>query len=270
MTNMMLELKDEGLALARRAFCALAAVAMLSGMMSHADAQEASARPDFRGVWVPFAVTPAGRLGPSRPDLTAEGQAAVDAFREEYGEGAPEPGWYCVPQGMPYVMTSLAAYPIEILQDEDQLTMLAEMEMQVRRIYLDGRGHPDDYPPTRIGHSVGTWEDDALVIDTMLLKPWPMDGMPRSEDQHIIERLSLTTMDKIDVPQAPFVSTIGRISDRVIVNKMTIIDPKMYPEPVDITIYYKEISDTNILEYDCPVDLWQRALEEHKQAKEGS
>jgi hypothetical protein len=51
----------------------------------------------------------------------------------------PEPGWYCVPPGLPatMTMTSMVSYPIEIIQTPDRITMIAELVMQLRRIYLD-------------------------------------------------------------------------------------------------------------------------------------
>ena len=115
-------------------------------------AGEAVKRPDLTGVWEAFASEPAFARGEESP-LSENGQKLVDAYYAQYGDKFVEPGAYCVPPGMPTTMTALVGYPIEILQSENRVTMLAEMEMQVRRIYLDGRKIPDDYPPTRMGRS---------------------------------------------------------------------------------------------------------------------
>jgi hypothetical protein len=63
-----------------------------------------------------------------------------------------------------------------------------------RAIYMDGRGHPEDGERTPMGHSVGQWEGDTLVIDTTLLadNPWGIgEGIPSGSQKHVIERYSL-------------------------------------------------------------------------------
>lgn len=226
--------------------------------------RQAWAEPDISAVWMAFASDPpAVRLGPAQAKLTPAGEALVARFEETYGQDYPDPGAFCVPQGMPSVMLSMVTYPVEIIQHPKRITMLAELEMQVRRIYLDGRGHPDDYPTTRVGHSIGRWEGETLVIDTALLTGWETRNWPHTENTRIVERLHLTTRDKIKAQPAPFI-TIKPLDDQVLVVDLTLTDPEIYAEPVKITMYYQKVSDDNTLEYDCPVDLWLDALEEQK------
>lgn len=243
------------------ATAALAVMAMGTASFTETALAQETDQPNISGVWMAFATDPGGRLGAMSPDLTAAGKAAVAAFSEEHGADMPEAGWYCVGTGMPYVMTSLAAYPIEVLQTPGRVTMLAEMEQQVRRIHVDGRDAPTDYPRTRIGYSIADWEGETLVVHTSNFKEWPLGSAPRSEDASITERFHMTTRGEVTVPASGFVAAIAPINDRVLVDQMTLTDPLFYSKPHTVTIYYQAVADDQTLEYDCPVDLWQRALE---------
>src|SRR3972149_2910502 len=131
-------------------------------------AQESGGKPDLNGVWLAYASAPPFVRGGPSP-LSENGEKLVNAFFAKYGNKFVEPGGFCVPPGMPSTMTALVGYPVEIIQTRDRITMLAEMEMQVRRIYMDGRKVPDDYPATRMGYSIGYWDGNVLVIETSLL-----------------------------------------------------------------------------------------------------
>lgn len=251
-----------------RRFFAHITIPVIAAIAVQTGASEQLAEPDLRGVWLGFALEPPMRLGAGPAPLNDAGKAAVEAFYQQYGGGElPEPGAYCVPAGMPSVMLSLAGYPIEILQSEDRITMLAEMEQQVRRVYLDGRDHPADYPTTRIGHSVGHWEGDSLVIDTALLTEWHYRSFPRSDAARIVERIHLTTQSEINVQRSAFIIQ-KPIDDVVLVDEMTVTDPKYYTQPQRFKIYFMRVSDDNILEYDCPVDVWRQALERHAEGRD--
>lgn len=220
---------------------------------------------DLEGVWIAYATIPSGRLGALSPKLTDEGKAAVKAFTDEYGTDHPEAGWYCVGTGMPYAMPNLASYPVEILQTPSHTVMLLELEQQVRRVYTDGREMPEDYPRTRMGYSIGHWEGKTFVVTTANFKDWPLGSAPRSEDMVITEEFTLTTQDKIDVKSTGFVAAIPAKNDKVLIDHMTLTDPRYYSEPLTVDIYYQEVTDDNTLEYDCTTDLWQRAMDAHKE-----
>jgi len=225
-------------------------------------AQEAAAEPDFSGVWLAFASSTPGATGPQGPGLSTAGQAVVDEFYGRYSD-VPDPGSFCVANGMPGVMLSIAGYPIEILQGGNRITMLAELEMQVRRIYIDGRRHPADYPTTGTGHSIGRWEAQTLIVDTVLLTEWSARPWPRSEQTRIEERIFLTKEAQIDVPASAFI-TQQPIDDDVLVVELTLSDPDLYAGPQRRTIYYRKIVDTATLEYDCAAELWLRELEKNR------
>ena len=242
-------------------------LALMAGIEAHA-ADAKMKHPDFTGVWLGFAALPAGRLGPAAPPLSEKGKAMVKAFTDKYGKDAPESGVYCVPDGMPAMMTGLAGYPLQVIQRHDIMAMTSENEMQLRRIFLDGRKMPEGYPPTRAGFSVGHWEGDTLVIETKNFLDWPSRRWPRSNEGVITERISMTTRDKVDVKNTPFIIE-KPVNDKVMVDEITVNDP-VFSKPAKITVYYQTASDDDFLEYDCPVSVWQNLLDEHVAKMKGA
>ena len=222
-------------------------------------AQESGGKPDLNGVWLALASAPPFVRGGPSP-LSENGEKLVNAFYAKYGDKFVEPGDYCVPPGMPSTMTALVGYPVEIIQGKDRITMLAELEMQVRRIYMDGRRVADDYPTTRMGYSIGSWDSNVLVIDTSLLNDSFLRQSPRGENTSIQERIYLTRRSQVTARPTPFI-TMQPISDDVLVDEITTTDPEFYKEPQKVTVYYQKIKDDATLEYDCAVDLWDQALE---------
>jgi hypothetical protein len=220
---------------------------------------QAPAEHDVSGVWQAYAtVTPPGGGGAG---LSEAGAAKVDAFYAQYGDDMPEPGWYCVPAGMPGVMTSTVSYPIEILQTPGRITMLAELEMQIRRVYMDGRPFPPEgYWPTRQGYSIGHWEGETLVIETRYLDEYLTRRWPRTENTRIVERIYRAQRSELNVVRNGFPEEND--SDDLLVDEITVYDDGLYKEPQKITMYFQRVSDAEFLEYDCVSSLWEIALEE--------
>jgi hypothetical protein len=226
----------------------------------------ASVSPDFSGVWMAFATeNPAG--GGNTPVYSDAGKATLDAFKAQYTE-VPETGLWCLGTGMPHVMLSMVSYPITIVQTPKLMAMLAELEMQRRFVYLDGRPHDDQVLPSSAGHSVGKWEGDTLVIDTVNLSEWQLAPWPRTENTHIVERVSMTRLDQIKARATGFVAGAGTpLNDDVLVFDMTLTDPAYYAEPQRRITYYQRMPDTATLEYQCTYEHWFDELE--KKRKEG-
>ena len=223
----------------------------------------APAHPDLSGVWMAFAVeNPAG--GGNQPQYSADGRALLEEFAAQF-TAIPETGAWCYGTGMPSVMLSTVSYPIEIVQKADRLVMLAELEMQVRRVYLDGRPHPDDFLSTGVGHSVGTWDGDTLVIDTTLLSEWQVRPWPKTEQTQIVERVYLTKLGNITARATGFVATVEKpINDDVLVVEMTLTDPLLYEGPQRRTASYQRMADTATLEYACSGEHWLEQLEKNR------
>ncbi|HUF73302.1 MAG TPA: hypothetical protein VMR74_10435 [Gammaproteobacteria bacterium] len=220
----------------------------------------AVAQPDISGVWQAYASVAAPGTGQA-PALTEAGAERVDAFFLQYDDDMPEPGWYCVPPGLPATMTSMVSYPIEIIQSSGRITMIAELDMQLRRIYLDGREFPpDNYWPTRMGYSIGHWEDETLLIETRNLSDYLMRSWPRTENTRVVERVYRANRDEADVVRNGFPEENDSID--LLVFEITVTDETLYREAQQITMYYQRVSDAEFLEYDCASGLWEEALEQ--------
>ena len=107
-----------------------------------------------------------------------------------------DPEGYCLPPGGPRMMAT--PYPMEIIQlpAEERVIMIFEGATHIwREIYMDGRPHPegDALNPTYLGHSVGRWEGDTLVIDVVGFNEntWvDFFGHPHTDALHVVERFS--------------------------------------------------------------------------------
>ena len=80
----------------------------------------------------------------------------------------------------------------KFVQTETLLVQLIEDVPPVRQVFLDGRSHPADLDPTWAGYSVGRWEGDTLVVETIGFNDasWLMDGQPHTDQMRVIERFT--------------------------------------------------------------------------------
>ena len=91
---------------------------------------------------------------------------------------------------------------MEIMQTPGKVVMLYEYDHFVREIYTDGRQHPKDPNSTWMGDSIGKWEGDTLVIDSVGFndKTWlDNEGHPHSEDLHVVERVHRLSHDALTI-----------------------------------------------------------------------
>jgi len=118
------------------------------------------------------------------------------------GQSIDDPSLRCIPFGMPRVMIS-ATYPFEILVTPGQITLIQELDSEVRRIFLNQEHPPvEELDSTYEGHSVGRWDGDTLVIDTIAIRSeTPIDRLyyPRSEEMHVVERWRLRDLNTLEV-----------------------------------------------------------------------
>ena len=96
--------------------------------------------------------------------LTPEGE---EILRRNTQPGVVGPSLRCLPDGVPHA--DLLPEPFKIIQTPREALMLYEVETIFRQIYTDGRKlpNPDDVRPTWYGYSVGTWDGDTFVVDTL-------------------------------------------------------------------------------------------------------
>ncbi len=116
-------------------------------------------------------------------------KAMADAGRR--GEIIYPPWSLCWPTGIPLAFNM--AEPVQILQEEDQITILYQRGMTVRRIYLN-EAHPDNPAPSWFGHSVGHYEGDTLVVDTIAQDTRSSTdrfSTPKSPAMRVVERYTL-------------------------------------------------------------------------------
>jgi hypothetical protein len=193
--------------LALAAACAIAAAAIPAhaqdGVVHPANAETVdygalNALPDWRGMWLPN-----GRStldGGEEPQLTDEYRHRYENYQAAVARGENpelnERASNCLPPGMPAVMTQ--PYNVMFLFTPGRVTVLQEAYMQVRTIFTDGRAQPDDPDPAFNGHSIGRWEGDTLVVETIGIKEGTRlgrIGVTHGPDLKITERIRLDADD---------------------------------------------------------------------------
>jgi len=164
--------------------------------------------PDISGVWMQPPATFSLRLSPEDAPLQPWALKVYQENRQgvtrptQSGLNGLDPEFYCLSNGVPRVFTTPA--PFQIIQLPDQIVMIFQSQMNplARRIYTDGRGHPDGFPTTFMGHSIGHWDGETLVVDTISLDAdkW-MDGLgtPHSEELHVVERIRRAARDTLEI-----------------------------------------------------------------------
>jgi hypothetical protein len=194
------------------------------------------ALPDWGGVWF-LAPGPRGAPAPQpklKGDYLAQREAWVAEVRANNGVTKRDRS-YCSPPGMPRIMR-LAQYPYEFIFAPGRVTINQEAWMQTRTIWTDGRAHEEDPDPSFMGDSIGHWEGDTLVVDTIGISgELEIDtGWPHSDKFHLIERIHLDPSDP-----------------NVLVNEMRMEDPEALAEPFEVTTRYRRDRYGKLLEFQC-------------------
>ena len=193
------------------------AAAAAAPSFGQAAAPTASA-PNLSGVWAhtsitgyePLASGPTSLTNLSRRGITSDNRQLVGDYHnpilkpeaaevvKQHGEmslsgiGYPTPRNQCWPGGVPFVFTTTA---IEVLQQKDEITFLYYDDHEVRHVRMNQQ-HPAKITPSWYGDSVGHFEGDTLVVDTVGIKIGPyamLDwyGTPHSPALHVVERYRL-------------------------------------------------------------------------------
>lgn len=136
-------------------------------------------------------------LKPEYIEVWREKQAEIRAANER-GEPPATHYTHCIPDGMPAMMMGM--FPMEVLESPGQVTIIQEAYNQVRRIYLDEEQiDVEDAEPRFWGHSVGKWEGDTLVVDTIGIKEYvQFRNVPHSNQMRIKERIRLVSDDLME------------------------------------------------------------------------
>jgi hypothetical protein len=171
--------------------------------------------PDLSGVWIGSenAVT----FSAEEPPLQSWAKTKFASVKPGYGPHASpdseDPILNCLPPGVPRIL--LIPFPLQIVQPPNQVLMIFEYDHFVRQIDTTKQSHPKDLDPTWMGDSIGKWDGDTLVIDTIGLndKTWlDQIGHPHSSSLHVVERLR-------------------RLNHDTLQDSIVIDDPKTYTKP---------------------------------------
>jgi hypothetical protein len=158
--------------------------------------------PDWSGVWTPSLSDQDARIKTDPIPWKPAAAAQVAKLIKAEVAGNPK-GLFvnCLPEAMPSWML-ITHNAMEFLFTPGRVTILGESDgNRVRRIYTDGRSHPADPDPTFHGHSIGHWEGQTLVVDTVGVLPETYIafseavGLPNNGDMHIVERIHLAEPD---------------------------------------------------------------------------
>ena len=158
--------------------------------------------PDWSGVWNPKISDQDAQVKTNPPPWNEAAARKVEQMFAEEKAGRPRLIFAnCLPEAHPSWML-VTHNAMEILFTPGRVTLLGESDgNRIRRIYTDGRGHPEVSDPTFHGHSIGHWEGDTLVVDTVdILPEVPLAvseavGLPNNGDMHVIERIHLADKD---------------------------------------------------------------------------
>jgi hypothetical protein len=191
--------------------------------------------PNLNGVWD----------HPYVPDVTKDGNNqkgagelpftpwGADNFKN-YDVSQFDYTGHCLPFGLMRSM-NVGGYPIQIVQYGKYLALLFEQSNWFHVVAL-GRDHPKNLEPTWFGDSIGKWDGDTLVIDTIGFNgKTRLDtrGHPHSDQMHLIERLRLTDPDHMSY-------------------EVTVDDPKTYAKPwKNARTFWRLKPGEELIEYSC-------------------
>jgi len=158
---------------------------------------------------------------------------AADIVAKRRVEQGLDPNVHCMPRGAPRLWTD--DYYKRIFEVPGRVLMLNERNMQWRQIFTDGRPLPKDPNPTWNGYSVGHWEGDTLVVETIGFRDdlWlDASGNPLTDQGKMTERIRRPTYGLVQV-------------------EITINDPKAYTAPWSVTIDQPLVLDSELIDYYC-------------------
>jgi len=173
------------------------------------------------------------------PSMTPWGRERFEASKPTFGprgvavSDTNDPVYQCLPSGTPRIYAHPA--PFEIVQTPERVLIMYEWMHLNRYIYTDGREHREGRPPSWMGESIGYWEGDTLVVETVNFndRTWvDRRGLPHSEQLRVVER-------------------IRRDSDSELVIDIMVEDPVAYTEPWSARRFFRSVDDWRLEESIC-------------------
>jgi hypothetical protein len=195
----------------------------------------ADGKPDLSGIWSApdFSTKYLENLAADGVEVPMRPWAAEVYKARVENNGKDRPSGNC----LPHSVTDFDAHhlPKKVIQTPGLVILLFESYHSFRQIFTDGRPLPENRDPAWFGYSVGKWEGDTLVVDTVGLKEntWLDDGgHPHSDALHVIERFRRPDFGHMEV-------------------QVTIDDSKAYEKPWTVKIPWALMPDTDLLDWVC-------------------
>lgn len=206
-----------------RLFAASLALALLTSQA------QAAAPPQslYQGVWqYRFGAQPAEAKPEFTPAVAAQLKARQAARPANYVRSAAN--MLCLPRGGPGLFTIRS--PFTIMEGFGRIVFTFETEgsNQPRTVYMREKTQPENIYPSFNGHSIGRWDGQVLVVDTIGFVPrgtFP-GGVPVTEDSHLTERFSWSKAGK------------------EMTDDLTVEDPKTLAKPFNFKIVFDKMADT--------------------------
>jgi len=189
----------------------------------------ADGKPDLSGVWL-FSTDPYPETPP-----------ALDWAQEIFNDRAAanfidEPSGHCLPGALP--VPGGAAFISGFVQRPELLVILFEDVGGFRQVFLDGRGHPENPNPTWLGHSIGHWEGDTLLVDTVGFNDRGLTASyPRTTELRVVERYTRTSFGELEAI-------------------VTYEDPGVFSRPWSQHMVWKLAPQLDVMEYVCENNQW--------------
>jgi hypothetical protein len=191
---------------------------------------------DLSGFWMPTQAVKhllnlAADLKPEEVPLQPWAEAVYKERIETNGKD--HPGARCWPSGIPEKLNIPDG--LKIVQTPDLMLFLHESRTIYRQVFTDGRPLPKNAQPTWMGYSVGKWEGDTFVVETIGQNgsTWlDMRGLPGTEALKVTERFTRPTIGHMDID-------------------VTIDDPKAYTKPWTVKLSWTLQPDTDLIESIC-------------------
>jgi len=194
----------------------------------------ADGTPDLSGVWLGSGSNDSDISRGLKPGESVVMLPWAEALVKTR-QSKDDPEANCLPSGIPRG----SPYPWRFAQTPGLYFIVFEGNIHSwRQIFMDGRKHPDDPDPSWYGHSIGKWDGNTLVVDTVGFndKFWfDYKGHPHTEKLHTVERYTRTDMGNMTI-------------------EVTIDDPGAYTKPFTTTGRAKMMAGTELLEYICQED----------------
>jgi hypothetical protein len=243
-------------------FALLATLSLSSAVRGQNAGQQVATNPqkmargaDLTGVWTQYPRIGAASAGEGgftfskgEPPMTPWAAAKLKSTKAPHTGGYTGPSddttLTCFPPGVPRIY--LFNFPMEIFEVPGRVLIVYEFGHFIRQIYTDGRKHLEDANPTWMGDSIGKWEGDTLVVDTVGFndKTWlDQVGTPHSDALHLVERIRRVAPDLLQID-------------------FTFDDPKAFTKPWTSTKQFKLRPDWQISEYICEENFTNKEINE--------